>query len=100
MKPKRERAGCPICLVKPCESCGGGDACLSCGLPTKSWPIVLRWKLAATRGGVDGKALAAAWAKYAKWFGTVPHGTEQQMSALLELVPKQALDRALGRTKK
>src|SRR5258706_20078 len=53
MKPKRERAGCPICLVKPCESCGGGDACLSCGLPTKSWPIVLRWKLAATRGGVD-----------------------------------------------
>ena len=36
---------------------------------------------------VTGVDLAVAWERYTRLFGTVPHGSVKQMSALLELVP-------------
>lgn len=38
---------------------------------------------------VGPKALCAAWRRYAEIFGDVPHGTERQMAALLEFVPRE-----------
>lgn len=36
---------------------------------------------------VQGAALAIAWKKYLKLFGSPPHGSLQQMNALAELIP-------------
>lgn len=40
-----------------------------------------------SRAGVTltGAMLSSAWKKYVYWFGELPHGTEKQMDALLEL---------------
>jgi hypothetical protein len=37
---------------------------------------------------VTAKSLKAAWDKYVGLFGVVPHGTEKQLAAMLELVPE------------
>lgn len=34
------------------------------------------------------KNLAAAWLRYVELFGEPPHGTEQQLAALIELIPR------------
>ncbi len=43
---------------------------------------------------LSAQGLAKAWARYAEFFGEVPHGTEKQMAALLELIPKELTARA------
>lgn len=37
---------------------------------------------------VTAAQLSAAWVQYLWLFNEVPHGTEKQMAALLELIPK------------
>lgn len=39
---------------------------------------------------ISGKDLAHAWQRYTDFFGEVPHGTEKQMNAMLELLPKSS----------
>jgi hypothetical protein len=39
---------------------------------------------------ITAKNLAAAWARYRDLFADIPHGTEKQMGALLELLPGSA----------
>lgn len=34
------------------------------------------------------KSLASAWLRYVELFGEPPHGTEQQLAALIELIPR------------
>jgi hypothetical protein len=43
--------------------------------------------------------LAAAWIRYRSLFGDVPHGTQKQMAALLELMPSKARLAALTAAK-
>jgi len=42
------------------------------------------------------RELVTAWRRYRKLFGEDPHGTEQQMKALLALTPKYGADSIAG----